>query len=173
MAQLSDKDSNKLAYLFERYEHYLLRIAEKYVGQNSNAEDIVMDAFIRIIPHLDKLNCKDSHKARNYLVTVVENLALDSLRQRTILPLSDELLSDFFDVESLELQIEESDLREYFVRALQGVRLQDEQILRLKYLQDLSHSEIVALLGIKETAVRKRLERARKRLMKLMNGRNF
>lgn len=172
MDQLSDKDSEKLAYLFEHYEHYLLRIAEKYVGQTRNAEDIVIDAFIRIIPHLDKLDIHDGHKARNYLVTVVENLALDSLRKKTLLPFKEELLIDFFDPNSPETAAEKADLKECFVKAFEELSLRDEQILRLKYLQELSHREISELLGIKESAVRKRLERARKRLRKVMEGRS-
>lgn len=173
MGELGEKDSKKLEFLFQQYEYYLLRIAEKYVGQTTNAEDIVMEAFIRIIPHMDKLDEENGHTARNYLVTVVENLALDCLRQRKILPLKEEVLRDLFDAESLEQQVEKSYLKEYFAKALRELSLRDEQILRLKYLRDLSNSEISELLNIKESAVRKRLERARKRLKKVMDGRPF
>lgn len=40
----------------------------------------------------------------------------------------------------------------------------DSEILMLRYIQELTDKEISRLLDIKESAVRKRLERARQRL---------
>lgn len=166
MPRLSNEESRKIEKLFARYEHYLLRIAERYVGKTSCAEDIVIETFIKIIPHLGKLNLEDGHKARNYLVTVVENLTLDELRKKKILPLKEEFLGEFW----LDEELDEAENKELVIQAMKKLKVQDEQILRLKYLQELSNPEIAKLLSIKEPTVRKRLERARKRLREIVES---
>lgn len=165
MAELTRENQKKLEELFIRYERYLFHIARQHVGRSSDAEDIVLEAFIRVIPHLDKLNLEDGHKARNYLVTIVERFSIDFHRRNKIFFISDELLFDFFS-EDNEPADQEGD---FFIKeAMKKLKVEDEQILRLKYLQDMTNQEIAELLSIKEEAVRKRLERARKRLQKIM-----
>lgn len=165
MPELNHEEHQKLEELFKSYEGYLLRVAEKYVGQTDCAEDIVIEAFIKIIPHLRKLDLEDCHKARNYLVTVVEHLAIDVLRKKRFLPLNEELLCDFF---TLEEELEKTEERQLIEQALKQLTLNDEQILRLKYLQNMSIREIAKILSIRESLVRKKLERARKHLKKIM-----
>lgn len=45
--------------------------------------------------------------------------------------------------------------------------------LKLKYVQEFSNAEIAGMLGISETAVRKRLERARRMLEEILRRENF
>ena len=165
MAELTRENQKKLEELFIRYERYLFHIARQHVRRSSDAEDIVLEAFIRVIPHLDKLNLEDGHKARNYLVTIVERLSIDFHRRNKIFFISDELLFDFLS-ENDDQADQEGDL--LIKEAMKKLKVEDEQILRLKYLQDMTNQEIAELLSIKEEAVRKRLERARKRLQKIM-----
>lgn len=124
MPQLSQEESEKLEHLFARYEHYLLRIAEKYVGQSSCAEDIVIEAFIKVIPHLEKLNLEDGHKARNYLVTVVERLAIDFLRKKKVLPLYEDLLADYW----LDEELEKAEEKKFVATAMKRLKLADSTI---------------------------------------------
>lgn len=156
-----------MAELFTRYERYLLRIAERYVGPSDCAEDLVMEAFIRMIPHLNQVDFEKSHKARNYLVAVVEHLAIDELRKKKCLPFQEELLSDFF-TETFDEYLEKKQDQRYFSQALRQLRPKDEQILRLKYIEEMSDEEISQLLLIGESAVRKRLERARRRFREVL-----
>lgn len=165
MPSLSAEDQKKLAELFARYESYLLHIAQFYLGKSGDAEDIVLEAFFRVIPHLDKINLENGHKARNYLVTIVERLSIDFLRRKKVFFVRDEFLFNFFSEDDDQADHEEGLLVK---EAMKKLKLEDEQILRLKYLQDMTNQEIADLLSIKEDAVRKRLERARKRLKKIM-----
>lgn len=166
MSQLSQGESEKLERLFACYEHYLLRIAEKYVGQSSCAEDIVIEAFVKVIPHLGQLNLEDGHKARNYLVTVVERLAIDFLREKPVLPLHEHLLGEYW----IDEELEEAEEKKLVADAMKQLKITDAAILRLKYIQGFSNEELAEIFAISEVTVRKRLERARNRFRKILEN---
>lgn len=164
MGNLSLEEAQKLEALFLRFERVLLFIAQKYVGQQSDAEDIVLEAFIRIIPHLSNIDLKNEDSARSYLITVVEHLAIDSLRKKRFLPLKENIANECLAGEEME----NHESRELLVKAMKKLKPQDEQILKMKYIEGMNDQEMSELLSIKQTALRKRLERARKRLKNLV-----
>ena len=47
------------------------------------------------------------------------------------------------------------------------------EIIKLRYFKELSHKEIAEIIGCDERAVCYKLDRAKKRLMKLSNNKNL
>lgn len=46
------------------------------------SEDVVHEAFLRIIDNIDKVEHLDSQKTRGFIFTIVKNIAIDKYRKR-------------------------------------------------------------------------------------------
>lgn len=67
-----------MADLFAELEQPLLRYARRLAADNGTAEDLVQEAFLRLVPRLGKVR-----EPRRWLFTTVHNLALNHHRQAT------------------------------------------------------------------------------------------
>jgi RNA polymerase sigma factor (sigma-70 family) len=81
MGQLSAVDTDALTNIFTTHRPVFIRMAAKIVGSYSQAEDIVHDAFVKIIPNCHKYDV-DSHVS--YMMRIVRNLAIDHYRRKFI-----------------------------------------------------------------------------------------
>lgn len=67
--------------LFLRYKPWLTVVARSYVRDQMAAEDIVMDAFERLLEHQTHEGCEPRHLSA-YMLTVVKNRCLNYLRDQ-------------------------------------------------------------------------------------------
>ena len=81
MGQLSAVDTDTLTNIFTTHRPVFVRMAAKIVGSYSQAEDIVHDAFVKIIPNGHKYDV-DSYVS--YMMRIVRNLAIDHYRRKFI-----------------------------------------------------------------------------------------
>lgn len=81
MGQLSAVDTEALTTIFATHRQAFIRMAEKIVGCRSQAEDIVHDAFVKIIPNGHKY---DVESYVSYMMRSVRNLAIDHYRRKFI-----------------------------------------------------------------------------------------
>ncbi len=58
----SDEDKSKFEVIYENYRNLMFFVAKKILYSDSDAEDAVQDAFIRIINNLDKIEDPKCHK---------------------------------------------------------------------------------------------------------------
>ncbi|OAI30289.1 RNA polymerase sigma factor [Methylomonas koyamae] len=78
--------------LFRRHREELLAFAERK-GNYGNAEDLVQDAFLRLLQH-DDLQAVSNHRA--YLFKITSNLSADQFR-RPALDLIDDVNAEYGD----------------------------------------------------------------------------
>lgn len=82
VARLCAGDGEAIAVLYEHYGRTALGLAFKIVREETEAEDVVHDAFVAIVQRADQY-----HPARGsvaaWLITTVRNLSLDRTRRRT------------------------------------------------------------------------------------------
>ncbi|MBL8742686.1 MAG: sigma-70 family RNA polymerase sigma factor [Myxococcales bacterium] len=82
VARLCAGDGEAIAVLYEHYGRTALGLAFKIVREETEAEDVVHDAFVAIVQRADQY-----HPARGtvaaWLITTVRNLSLDRARRRT------------------------------------------------------------------------------------------
>lgn len=139
----------------------LVGIAQKYLGNTYEAEDIAQDAMLKLWLMRDKL--KSPIGAMASIVT--RNLCIDALRKHhqtiDISQLPEE--EDFGD---------DGEQIEKMLRIIDSLPSAQRTILRMRHLQGMEMKEIALVLGSTEVAVRKSLSRARKmvknRLIALM-----
>lgn len=156
-------DTPKLEYLYGEYYEEMKKIAYVILRDIYLAEDAVQEVFIKIIIHFNELNFQDYNKTRNLLITITKNTAIDiyrKTRKAKTLPVREEILEDTKIFDAIEIN---NTFKTYFSK----LPINYSTILRLKYIDDLSNTEIAHILEIREDNVRKRLERARKAFKKL------
>jgi len=135
----ADKVGNiDLPALVAAYAPTLFRVAYSILRSRTEAEDVVQDAFVRVLEHRQSLS--SVRDLRLWLVRIAWNLALD--RKRRLRP---------------------DQLDEYFARGLAGIGTSADVALT-DAIEELSIAEISMVVGRSESAVRALLSRARQRL---------
>src|SRR5688572_28129058 len=80
MRELSTVDTDSLEIIFSTHRQSFIRAAERITGSRSHAEDIVHDAFLKI---LDNNSVNSIGSRTRYLMKTVRNLAIDHYRRKT------------------------------------------------------------------------------------------
>lgn len=81
MACIRAGDEAALAVLYDRYATLAMGMALKIVRDQSEAEDVVHDAFVAVVERVDQFR-PERGSLIAWLVTMVRNLALDRARRR-------------------------------------------------------------------------------------------
>ena len=148
--------ADRLARLYEEHATDAIRLAFLLVGNREQAEDLVHDAFTRIISRFRLRRHPDDFGA--YLKRVVINLAASRGRRR-------QLESRFLDRErsfaagpsNLAADVEQRDL---LLQALLLLPYQQRLIVVLRIYEDLSEKDVGKTLRLTPAAVRSTLHRA-------------
>ncbi len=146
--------------LYEQHKNMVYRLALSYTKSRPDAEDVVQQAFIRLLENDGKIR---PGREKAWLAAVTVNLCKDLLRsawRRKTEPLSEEL---FFDT---------PDHSEVFW-AVMALGESERAAVYLYYYEGYSTQEIARILGISRTAVTTRLDRARKHLKIRLEGAQY
>lgn len=152
------EDEEAFERLYRRYVKLMLHTAYQILQNSEDAEDAVQTAFLRIAEHFSSVEKNICPKTANQFVMIVRNIAIDIYRKKKrehALPLLEETVSEDFRTDSLD-------------EAMQALPQEMRDILYLHHIYGLSVKEIAKLLGLKQDAVYKRLQRAAARLKKMM-----
>lgn len=174
LSALNEDQRSLIERIYERDSKTMILTAMKYVKEQSTAEDIVQQVFVKIIRQLEENNIELCSKTTGYFVIMVKNRCIDHLRaQKT----HDDISYDDLLFEGEEFQNKTSDhidpselviSQERYDKILQAIRRLDEKYLipiRLKLLHNLSEKQIAETLGLSEKNVNSRIYRARKLLI--------
>jgi RNA polymerase sigma-70 factor (ECF subfamily) len=151
-------DETRFRALFARTSAPLGRYLNRLTGDPSLADDLLQDAFVRLLG-VDRLPETDDH-LKNYLFRVATNLARDHyrrcLRQPTV-PESD----------SPEASVEPHAPSDVWAK-LSDVTPRDRELLLLAYVEGLTHREIAGVTGLMHASIRPLLFRARRRFARVL-----
>ena len=127
------------------------RLAYSYLHYESEAEDVLHDAFLRFYHQQPR----DQKKARAYLFSIIVRLSLDRLRsqRKRAVPREEE-----------EKEPASKNDYQLLYEAIDELGAKDSSIIRLHYFAGLSLQEVAKATGLSLNAIKKRLERARKAL---------
>lgn len=91
----SDADKSKFEILYSEYKNLMYYTANHILRNSNDAEDVVHQAFLKVIEILDTISSPRCHKTRALLVTITEHKAIDLYREkqrRNVLPLAEEYI---------------------------------------------------------------------------------
>lgn len=150
---------------FEEQYDKIYRYCYFRLRNRQTAEDITQEAFLR---YLEKYQCATAEAALKCLYTIARNLCIDEYRRRAAEPLQMAEGSQEKGAESGQTQEtpkEEQILTNLAVRAAVAKLEPDEQeLLLLRYVNEVPILTIGQMLGISRFAVYRRLMAATKKL---------
>ncbi len=154
--------------LVVRYQHRVVKIAQKYVSDFADASDIAQEAFIKAYRALP--NFRGESSFYTWLYRIVTNAAknfLDSSsRQRSQVDVDDEVLSAsspeaLTDRQTPDSIIESEELKKVILKAVGDLPKELKEAFMLRELEGLSYDEISEKAGVPIGTVRSRIFRAR------------
>lgn len=83
----SDADKTKFEIIYNEYRDLMFFVANKILNNQQDSEDVIHQAFIKIIDVLEKIDEPKCPKTRGLVVTIVERKAIDLYREKNeVLP---------------------------------------------------------------------------------------
>ena len=165
----SSDHNSKFETLYTQYRQVMYYTAYNVLLDAHAAEDVVHQAFIRVIKNLDKINLSECHKTKAYLVIITEHIAIDLHRKR--------LRENHVSYEASQfLFADEPSVISGFSgelnTAFHKMQIEYASVLILKYHYGYSIKEIAKMLNLTEANTRQRLSRAKKQLAKILKAEN-
>lgn len=152
-----------LTTLVRDHSGLLYRVALSILRNPAEAEDVVQDAFVRVLERRNQL--AEIADLRPWLVRIAWNLALD--RRRRIRPEQmDEVFAAGLVSASLpaDQALAETRRMRQVLTAIERLPAKEREALLLSAIEELSTAEVAAILGRTESSVRSLLFRARTHL---------
>lgn len=163
LAMIESPDGrSKFEIIYTLYKQLMYYIANSILDNTADSEDIVHDAFLKIIEILDKIDNPHSPQTRSLVVTITENKAIDLYRRRKnhiIIPFAEEHLGS-----PEQSKIDQIPDQEVVAKAILSLPGRYREVLLLRYAQGYSMDEIAIILSMTKENVKKTIQRARKRL---------
>jgi len=160
---LKKDDKQRLSYVYERYGRRMFSAAKQITQNDSDAEDALHNAFVRVAKRMKKLNLNDEDALCGYLFTVVKNEAANILRKRkNTLPLDEiENISDGYD---FTFETERREIYEYATKIMTEMDDTYRAPLYLSVVMGYSAAETAKELDRNIATVRVQISRAKKML---------
>ena len=168
-AAVAAGDPSAFPRLVEATQERLVRLSARLLGSVAEAEDVVQEAYLRAYRALVAGRFDGRASVATWLHRIVVNATLDAKRARKNAPPPTEAAPEtgFDGAPATEARVA---LRE--LAAWLGALPEEQQVvLVLKAVEDLSSAEIAEIVGCSEGAVEQRLVRARATLRKMEGAR--
>lgn len=180
----SSGDMSFIGILYKRYAHLLLGLAFKYTKNQVLAEDAVMEIFEHM---LEKLPHQSISHFRSWIYTLAKNILLRDAEKRERQPIQvvsfdENEKSEEENVENEEKMypyiieedvLPEIELKEEKVRqALNMLKDDQKEVIRLFYFEGLSYKQISETTGLEVNMVKAKIQNGKLKLQKLLEDLN-
>lgn len=160
-------DKQAFGRLYESFLDEIFRFVHYKVGNQTIAEDITEDTFIKtwlILPRIYKKNGKIDN-LRAWLYRTANNQVIDYYRKKKPVEISEELTKAA--KQSPESITDQRDLTEQLTKSVLALAPDFQQIIILRFINQLSHKETARVMKISENYSRVLQYRALKRLKEI------
>jgi RNA polymerase sigma-70 factor (ECF subfamily) len=181
MVRFQRGDRAAFAILVRRHQTPLYNFAYRQLRVPSQAEDVVQEAFVRVVQ-----NAADfKHEARftTWLYTITRNLCIDQLRKRALRkhasldearhgeegdgPTLGEQTADARA--SVEREATGTELKERIARAVETLPDEQREVFLMREIANLPFKEIADITGVPENTVKSRMRYALERLQQALS----
>lgn len=149
IARVGEGDASSLAALYDRHNPIAFRVALSIVHDRGRAEDVVQEAFLSVWRKGGSYT-PDRGSVRSWLIRIVRNRAIDTLRARRASDMHDEAtLRSLRDsgpsvVDQVVAKLEGETIR----TALRKLSRQQREAIGIAYYESRSHAEIATITGL-------------------------
>jgi RNA polymerase sigma-70 factor (ECF subfamily) len=143
-------DEKSLEILIEQYLKPIYSFVYRYTGSASDAKDITQDVFVRVWKNLKKFD--QNKKFKTWIFSIAKNSAIDWLRKKKTIPLSDDIMDTFAVPAPLVPELS-------LTAILEKIPVQYRMILFLRYNDHFFFREIAESLGENLNTIKSRHRR--------------
>jgi RNA polymerase sigma-70 factor (ECF subfamily) len=161
-------DERAYRQLVDRHLDRTLAFAQRVLGNRTEAEDVLQEAFLRVWKKAPTWT-EDGARFSTWFYRVVLNLCIDRKRKPAHAALPDDY--EFADSAPIaDAQIEEAQASELVEKALAALPDRQREAVVLCYYQGLSNKDAAEILSVRVKALESLLVRARRNLLVLLEG---
>lgn len=168
-----DDERERFEQLYTTYRQVMYYTANSILHDVQLSEDAVQQAFMRVLNHMKNISSIECPQTKSFMVIIVKNIAINlynSRKKKAVLSF-DEL--EDWTADAAGSPADEVETQESYLHLASLIRSLPENyrtVLLLKYDNGYSTSEIASLTGLSEENVKKRLQRAKKKLEQVLSG---
>lgn len=158
-------DRSAMSDLYRRYVGYLTALCSRYILDRNDVKDVLQTSFVKILTSLDRFHYRGSGSLKAWMSRIVINESLKFLQMNKK---TGDFKEDFMKespVQDEEPEVDDIPANELhrMIRELpDGYR----SVFNLFVLEERSHKEIAAMLGITESTSASQFHRAKNLLAK-------
>jgi RNA polymerase sigma-70 factor (ECF subfamily) len=169
VSRIAAGDKLAMQALFARHRTLVYRWLLRFVGNETNAEDLLSDVFLDVWRQADRFEGRSS--VSTWLLSIARFKALSARRRRTHAELDQRIETTVADTANdPEVALQEKNRSELLQSALTRLSLEHREIIDLVYYHEKSVEECAQILGIPAATVKTRMFYARKKLAELVKG---
>ena len=165
-------DRRSQEQLFKLFYGKMLPVCIRYVSDRDTAQEVLQEGFIKIFEKLGAFDHKGSFEG--WIRRIVANTAIDAIRKSKKDPYrtdndndfkigAEDLMVDREEMETLDLKAQVA------MEAVQKLSPAYRAVFNLYVLEEYSHKEIGAILGISEGTSKSNLAKAKMNLQKILS----
>ena len=160
MARVRDGSAEQLGQLFDRYHLPLFRFFARLTGDSVLSEDLVQEAFYRILKY--RRSYKPGWPFRTWMYQVARSVRADAFHatKRETADLSEAPLAVVLPIDPVHDEQQITRLRQ----ALMDLPEEKRELLILARFQEMKYDEIAALLQTQPKTIKVRMHRAMRAL---------
>lgn len=159
-------DSDAFALLYDDYVKRIYRFVYFKIGSKEESEDITADVFLKVWHYLQEK--KDVKSFSGLVYRVARNAIIDLYRKRSsqnVQVMAEEM--DYGDEGKWKNTTEDKMDADTVLTAIKKLKQEYQEILLLRYVDELSFEEIAEIVGKTNLTVRVTAHRAQKKLKEL------
>ena len=151
--------------LVELYYPMILRYCMWHMPDRETAQDAAQETFLKLVRFIDRYHHRGQFKA--FLYRIAANTCIDIIRNNSAAMLSTEQISDIIGYTEDGFGAAED--RQQLICVLSCLDKSDQELVLLRYGQELTLREISAVTDLPLRTVQTRLRRAVKRMNRLFD----
>jgi len=166
MEAIADGDRRALGQLIALYGRGLTLLATRYLGRESDADEVVQDAFVKAWRNAGRYDPTKA-KVSTWLYRITVNLCIDRHRKRAFRQFVglDDTTTEVADPQANAVdQLSDRQKLDEVRNAITQLPSRQRMALLLSVVSELENSDIAGAMGISTGAVEQLLVRARKTL---------
>lgn len=166
------KNEEKFTLLFEMYGRAMRRKAYAILRDRDWAEDAVQIAFEKVYRHINNIEDPYSHRTKSYLITIVSHDCYEMLKKNQKYYLMDDCTMQA-DFGTRMVKNDNSSDNLYYESLVKEIYKMPEIYADLLIMHAVHHytlQEISEMMELKPATVRKRMQRGRELLWKIVYG---
>ena len=179
LVRLRDGEADAYEQLIREQGQQMLRVARRLMRDESDARDVVQDAFLSAFRGMDRF--QGHARLGTWLHRIVVNACLMRLRQRSRTEVSiDEFLPQFEEdghrrnvrpawYQPAEFTLQSQENRRLVRESIDRLPETYRTVLLMRDIEELNTDEVASLLGVTHNAVKIRLHRARQALREILD----